>query len=118
MPAPAAADALLEGWGSPALRRTTLTLSVTQLVSWGVLFYGFAVVAPEVTTDTGWSQALVGGAFSVGLVVAGLAAPGVARALARTDARIVLTAGSVLAWPGWCRSPPHSTTPSCTPPGR
>lgn len=96
MPAPAAADALLEGWGSPALRRTTLTLSLTQLVSWGVLFYGFAVVSPQVTADTGWSESVVAGAFSAGLVVAGLAAPGVARALARIDPRLVLTAGSVL----------------------
>ena len=56
------------GWGGPALRRATGALAVTQLVSWGVLFYGFAVVAPDVTTDTGWPESLVAGAFSVGLL--------------------------------------------------
>jgi len=83
-------------WGTPALRRATLTLAVTQLVSWGVLFYGFAVVAPEVTDTTGWSESVVSGAFSVGLVVAGVTAPFVATALARHDSRLVLGVGSVV----------------------
>ena len=95
MAAPAAAE-LAVGWGSPALRRATLSLAATQLVSWGVLFYGFAVVAPEVTADTGWSESVVAGAFSLGLLVAGLAAPTVATGLARRDPRLVLTGGSVL----------------------
>lgn len=79
-----------------ALRRATLTLAVTQLVSWGVLFYGFAVVAPDITKDTGWSEPVVSGAFAVGLLVAGLAAPPVAAALARWDPRLVLTTGSLV----------------------
>ena len=45
-PAPAATDHAVTGWGSSALRRATLTLAIAQLVSWGVLFYGFAVTAP------------------------------------------------------------------------
>jgi len=61
-----------------------------------VLFYGFAVVAPEVTNDTGWSESIVAGAFSVGLLVAGVTAPAVARALSQRDPRFVLTAGSIL----------------------
>jgi predicted MFS family arabinose efflux permease len=95
MAATAAAE-LAAGWGSPALRRATFALAATQLVSWGVLFYGFAVVAPEVTADTGWSETVVAGAFSLGLLVAGIAAPAVARHLARHDPRLVLTAGSLL----------------------
>lgn len=93
---PAAADTQPAGWGSPALRRATLTLAVTQLVSWGVLFYGFAVVAPDVTADAGWSEAVVSGAFALGLLIAGVAAPPVARALATRDPRFVLTTGSLL----------------------
>ena len=84
------------GWGSSALRRATLTLAVSQLVSWGVLFYGFAVVAPSLVDDTGWSEGAVSGAFSVGLLVAGLGAPPVATALARVDPRMVLTTGSLV----------------------
>lgn len=94
-PAPAATDATT-GWGSSALRRATLTLAVSQLVSWGVLFYGFAVTAPEITDDTGWSEGVVSGAFALGLLIAGFGAPPVARALARHDPRRVLTTGSVV----------------------
>ena len=78
------------------LRRATFTLAITQLVSWGVLFYGFAVVAPELVTETGWSETAVSGAFSLGLLVSGVAAPPVARALTSRDPRLVLTAGSLL----------------------
>ncbi|MGD9703913.1 MAG: MFS transporter [Acidimicrobiia bacterium] len=93
---PAAADPDTVGWGSTVLRRATFTLAVSQLVSWGVLFYGFAVVAADVTADTGWSEALVSGAFALGLLVAGLGAPAIARSLAMYDPRLVLTTGSIV----------------------
>jgi predicted MFS family arabinose efflux permease len=92
----AATDPAAAGWGSSALRRATLTLAVSQLVSWGVLFYGFAVTSSAISDDTGWSEGLVSGAFAVGLLVAGLGAPTVARALGRHDPRVVLTAGSLV----------------------
>ncbi|MGH9117880.1 MAG: MFS transporter, partial [Acidimicrobiales bacterium] len=84
------------GWGSPGLKRATLTLAVTQLASWGVLFYGFTVVAPDMTDDLGWSEPVVSGALTIGLTVAGFAAPPVAKALASHDPRLVLTAGSLI----------------------
>ena len=95
-PAPAATDTTSAGWGSAALRRATLTLAIAQLVSWGVLFYGFAVTAPAITTDTGWSDGVVSGAFALGLLIAGFGAPPIARALARHDPRRVLTTGSIV----------------------
>ena len=97
MPQPSAAtDPSTSGWGSRALRRATLTLAISQLVSWGVLFYGFAVSSSAISTDTGWSEGLLSGAFALGLLIAGLGAPPVARALARHDPRHVLTAGSLI----------------------
>jgi predicted MFS family arabinose efflux permease len=92
----AATDPTTGGWGSAALRRATLTLATSQLVSWGVLFYGFAVSSSAIRDDTGWSDGLVSGAFALGLLIAGLGAPPVARALARHDPRLVLTAGSLV----------------------
>ena len=93
---PAVAEPGTAGWGSSALRRATLTLAISQLVSWGVLFYGFAVAAPDITADTGWSEGLVSGAFALGLLIAGFGAPPIARALARFDPRLVLATGSVV----------------------
>lgn len=84
------------GWGSRPLRRATMTLALSQLVSWGVLFYGFAVAASAITADTGWSEGLVSGAFAAGLLVSGVGAPPIARALAAHDPRRVMTAGSVV----------------------
>lgn len=95
-PAPVAPDPTGAGWGSSALRRATLTLAIAQLISWGVLFYGFAVAAPEITEDTGWSEGVVSGAFALGVLIAGLGSPPIARALARHDPRRVLTAGSIV----------------------
>jgi predicted MFS family arabinose efflux permease len=95
-PAPAAPDATSTGWGSSALRRATLTLAIAQLVSWGVLFYGFAVTAPAISADTGWSDGVVSGAFALGLLISGFGAPPIARALARHDPRRVLTTGSIV----------------------
>ena len=84
------------GGGRRRLRRATLTLAISQLVSWGVLFYGFAVAAPDITDDTGWSDGVVSGAFALGLLIAGFGAPPIAHALARFDPRLVLTTGSVV----------------------
>jgi len=111
MAAPAAPE-LLVGWGSPALRRATLSLAATQLVSWGVLLYGFAVVAPEVTADTGWPESVVAGAFSLGLLVAGLAAPTVATGLTRRGRQLVPTGGSLLGIVSWPALPRAATSSS------
>jgi predicted MFS family arabinose efflux permease len=61
-----------------------------------VLFYGFAVAAPEITRETGWSDGVVSGAFAIGLLIAGFGAPPIAVALSRFDPRVVLTTGSLV----------------------
>lgn len=46
------------------LRRVTAVLCATQIVSWGVLFYAFPVLASSIADDTGWSLASVVAAFT------------------------------------------------------
>ncbi len=91
---PAAAETLRSG--PPELRRATIALAITQLVSWGVLYYTFPVVAPAMVRESGWSVTQVSGAFSAGLLVSGLSAPSVAAMLGRHGPRTVMTAGSIL----------------------
>lgn len=91
---PAAVDTLRSG--PPELRQAVIALSFTQLVSWGVLYYAFAVVAPAMAREPGWSIATVGAAFSLGLLVSGLSAPAVATLLGRFGPRAVMTAGAAL----------------------
>ena len=76
-----------------------VVLCVTQIVSWGVLYYAFPVLAPSIAADAGWSIAAVTAAFSAGLVVAALVGIPAGRLLDRHGPRPVMTAGSVLAVP-------------------
>ena len=55
--------------GTPALRRVVAVLSVTQIVSWGCLYYGFAALQSAIVADTGWSGVAVTGAFSLSQLV-------------------------------------------------
>ncbi|GAA5137954.1 MFS transporter [Pseudonocardia adelaidensis] len=71
----------------------------TEIVSWGVLYYAFPVLAPAMVAETGWSVGTVTAAFSLGLTVAALAGIPVGRWLDRFGPRRVMTAGSVIAVP-------------------
>ena len=77
---------------------------MTEVISWGVLYYAFSVFLTPMETDLGWSRAETTGAFSLALVLSGVAAIGAGRWLDRHGARVLMTAGScmgvvlVLAW--------------------
>lgn len=79
------------------LRRVVLVLSVTEITSWGVLYYAFAVLSSSIVADTGWSQTSVAAAFSVSLLVSGLVGIVLGRRLDRFGPRRIMTTGSVLA---------------------
>ena len=72
-------------------------LAVTETVSWGICYYAFAVLIPPMERELGWSRATFVGAFTVAVIVSGLAAIPVGRWLDRGSARLLMTAGSVLA---------------------
>ena len=48
-------------------------LSITETVSWGILYYAFAALLAPMRAELGLSTAQLTGAFSLGLLVAGLA---------------------------------------------
>ena len=81
------------------LRRVLVVLCVTEIVSYGVLYYAFPVLAPTIARDTGWSISALTAAFSAGLVVAALVGIPAGRWLDRFGPRPVMTTGSVLAVP-------------------
>ncbi len=87
--------------GGPALGmsswRGVLALSVSETISWGALYYSFGVLALPLGTTLGVSAASASGAFSLALLVAGLAAQPVGRWLDRRGARGVMTAGAATA---------------------
>ena len=73
------------------------TLSVTETVTWGIVYYGFPVFLRPMEQDLGASRVAVTGAFSVGLGVSALAALPIGRWIDRHGARGLMTAGSCLA---------------------
>lgn len=76
-----------------------LILCVTEITSWGVLYYAFPVLAPSIAADTGWSISTITAAFSSGLVVSALVGIPVGRLLDRHGPRWVMTVGSVIGVP-------------------
>lgn len=79
------------------LRRILITLSVTQVTSWGILYYAFPVLSVRISAETGWAPPTVTAAFSAGLVVSAVAGVVVGRQIDRYGPRGVMTLGSVVA---------------------
>jgi len=72
-------------------------LSVTELVSWGIIYYGFPVFLQAMERDLRASPVAVAGAFSLALAVSAAAAIPVGRWLDRSGPRGLMTLGSCLA---------------------
>jgi predicted MFS family arabinose efflux permease len=77
--------------------RVAAALAVTQVIHWGSLFYAFSVLMPAMIAETGWRPELAVGAFSAGLLAEAGAAMLVGPLLDRLGARLVMTAGSLVA---------------------
>ncbi len=71
-------------------------LSLGQLISWGSIYYLFALIMVPIEQEMGLTRAQSSLAFSLALLVEGLLAYSVGRWLDRGHERLVMTAGSVL----------------------
>jgi MFS family permease len=72
-------------------------LSFAETVSWGIVYYAFSVFIRPMEIELGWSRAQVTGAFSLALLVGGIAAVPVGHWLDAHGPRALMTAGSVAA---------------------
>lgn len=79
------------------LRRVTGTLCVTEIVSWGALYYALPVLAGSISQDTGWSNTAIMAAFTIAQLIAALAGLAVGRHIDRVGPRTVMTLGSAVA---------------------
>ncbi|WP_103546143.1 MFS transporter [Streptomyces sp. SM1] len=81
----------------PARPRAALpALCLTQITSWGIVYYAFPVLNPQITAATGWSAGTTTAAFSAALLVSALAGIRIGRILDARGPRTVMTAGSVI----------------------
>jgi predicted MFS family arabinose efflux permease len=96
-------DVVADGCAPPQrqawLTGALVALCVTEITSWGVLYYAFPVVADTISADTGWSRSAVAAAFSASLLLAAAVGVPVGRWLDRHGPRSVMTLGSVVAVP-------------------
>ena len=78
-------------------RRALITLCVTELTTYGVLYYAFPVMATDITADTGWPTVATTAGFSAAQLIAALVGIPIGRHLDRHGPRGTMTAGSTLA---------------------
>ncbi len=82
------------GWSR---RNGTLVVGLgsAQLIAWGSLYYAIAVLCDPMRLDLGASASHIFGAFTWGLVIAGVLAPAVGRSLDHYGGRAVLIASAL-----------------------
>jgi len=91
-------------------RQIVWTLGITEIVSWGTLYFTFTVFIGPMNDSLGYGKPFLAGGFSLGLLVWAMCSFAVGRLLDRVPARKVMGIGSVLAAIGlllwaWCPSP-------------
>lgn len=78
---------------APRDRHLVAGLAVTQIVSWGVLYYGFSVLLVLMQRDLGWSRGVLVGGFTSAVVISALMAPVVGRHLDAAGPRALMAGG-------------------------
>ncbi|WP_341249242.1 MFS transporter [Cupriavidus pauculus] len=91
-------------------RHIVWTLGVTEVISWGTLYFTFTVFIDPMQQSLGFGKPFLAGGFSLGLLVWAMCSFAVGRLLDRVPAYKVMSSGSVLAAIGlvlwaWCPSP-------------
>ena len=76
--------------------RAVPVLGVTQIVAWGTIYYSPVLTVPLIAAERGWSISFTMAGLSLGLFVAGLAAPMVGRSIDHYGGHVVMTAGSLI----------------------
>ena len=71
-------------------------LGFTQIIAWGTTLYCLGVLGKPIAANTGWSQTLVFGGLTVGLLVSSAVSTSIGRLIDRRGARLVMCLGSIL----------------------
>jgi MFS family permease len=73
-----------------------LALGITQICAWGTTLYALGVLGKPIAADTGWSQTLVFGGLTIGLLASGAVSATVGRLIDRRGGRAVMSIGSIV----------------------
>lgn len=84
-------------WIASPMGTAVCTVGMSQIMSWGTTLYLLGVMGQPIATETGWSRTAVFGGLTLGLIVSGVTSTWMGRLIDRVGARLVMTAGAVLA---------------------
>jgi MFS family permease len=76
--------------------RAVSVLGVTEILSWGALFYPPVLTVPLIAHDHGWSKSFAMGGFSASLFVGGLVSRHVGATIDRFGGHVVMPFGSLI----------------------
>jgi MFS family permease len=76
--------------------RAVSVLGVTEILSWGALFYPPVLTVPLIAHDHGWSKSFAMGGFSASLFVGGLVSRHVGATIDRFGGHVVMPFGSIV----------------------
>jgi predicted MFS family arabinose efflux permease len=82
---------------NPPLWRTVSLLGIAQIISWGSLYYTLTVLAAPIRQELGFNDLMIFGAFTLGQLLSGVAAPVVGRRIDQAGGRNVMALGSLVA---------------------
>ena len=71
-------------------------LGIAQIVSWGSLYYPISVLGDSMQRDLGVSATVLFAAFTLSLLISGMAAPHIGRLMDARGPRAVMCAGSLM----------------------
>lgn len=75
---------------------TICALGLTQIITWGTSLYALGVLGKPIAADMGWSQTLVFGGLSVGLLTSSVISPWVGRLIDVRGGRAIMGIGTLL----------------------
>jgi MFS family permease len=71
-------------------------LGLSQILSWGAIYYTPVLIAPLIAEERGWSLTFAMGGFSLGLLAAGLCSPLIGRMIDQHGGHVVMPLGALL----------------------
>ena len=83
-------------WRDRSAMKFVIWLSIAQTVSWGAMFYGFAVFISPLSNEFQWEKTEITGAFTVSLLIVGVFSYAAGRILDYFGGRWLMTAASAL----------------------
>jgi predicted MFS family arabinose efflux permease len=70
-------------------------LGITQVLTWGTMFYPPVLIVPLIAADRGWSISFAMGGFSLALLTAGITARYIGASIDRLGGQVTMTIGSL-----------------------